>query len=238
MSDQNPTSWKKRIFNFIRSLFTGSEINGTPADNNGKQTSFDGTTSAHSNGEEKSVDDTFSAGGNGEETSSVKEVHVPSDSNGKQASSLNYFQRNKEDKQFETFCTQHLPDCLVEEVEIKNTIPDPLLLVFNLPPVNRQDNFKVLYDYLEDIDTTFKIKGKTEFILVMISFDGNVSNNPPNVMTDSLFRKLKNTLHEGWKFKSYINIIYADEYDYTECEINIKSREKLKECRVLLASHS
>lgn len=83
-------------------------------------------------------------------------------------------------------------------------------------------------------DTIF-FKGETDVILVQISFDGNFSSNPPNVINDSLFRKLKKTPKVSLKLKAYINIIYADEYDYIDCEINREAREKL--C-MLFASNS
>lgn len=69
-----------------------------------------------------------------------------------------YCQKDKEDKNFEKFCTIFLPDCPLKEIKDKNTIPDRLILVLNLPPVNRQDDFKVLYGFIKDINEELDIK--------------------------------------------------------------------------------
>ncbi|XP_065943145.1 uncharacterized protein [Magallana gigas] len=209
-----------------------------------KQT--DGTTSAHSNGDETLVDVAVSADDNGGKTAlngtsadnNGKQTSLngtSADNNGKQTSCLYYCQKDTKDKEFEDFCTLSLSGCRVQKLVKGQKIPTPILLVLNLPPVNRQDIFEVISNYIVDINNTFDFKGETDVILVQISFDGNFSSNPPNVINDSLFRKLKKTPKVSLKLKAYINIIYADEYDYIDCEINREAQEKL--C-MLFASNS
>lgn len=138
---------------------------------------------------------------------------------------LYFCQRDEEDKQFENFCTLYLPKCRVQKLKKGQTIPGPLFLVLNIPPVNRQDNVKVISKSIDDIYRLFNIEEYSEVILVQISFDGNFSSNPPNMMDDVLFEKLE--IAVARKFNSYINIVYADGYDYTNSPFNMESAERL-----------
>lgn len=52
-----------------------------------------------------------------------------------------------------------LPDRPLREIKDKDSIPARLILVLNLPPVNRQDDFKVLCGFINDINKELKIKG-------------------------------------------------------------------------------
>lgn len=63
-------------------------------------------------------------------------------------------------------------------------------------------------------------------ILIQISHDGNNINSPPNLMTEKIFKKIKNQGH--FKFASFINIIYTGNNDFKNCIINGKAAEKLQ----------
>lgn len=71
-----------------------------------------------------------------------------------------YCQKDKEDKNFEKFCTIFLPDHPLREIKDNGSIPARLILVLNLPPVNRQDDFEVLCGFIKDINGKLEIKGK------------------------------------------------------------------------------
>lgn len=71
-----------------------------------------------------------------------------------------YCQKDKEDKNFEKFCTIFLPDHPLREIKDNDSIPARLILVLNLPPVNRQDDFEVLCGFIKDINGKLEIKGK------------------------------------------------------------------------------
>lgn len=57
-----------------------------------------------------------------------------------------------------------------------------------------------------------------DIILIHISFDGNNSINPPNVMNESIFESVKRNVM--WDIASYVNIIYTDMYTFEDCDIN------------------
>lgn len=65
-----------------------------------------------------------------------------------------------------------------------------------------------------------------ETVLVQISFDGNYSENPPNVMKKYIFERLQHAVN--WNFASYIDIVYTGAYNFTECETNEKAVRMLK----------
>lgn len=63
-------------------------------------------------------------------------------------------------------------------------------------------------------------------ILVHISFDGNNIENPPNLMTDETFERIKIRLERN--FVSYINIVNTGDHNFQECDINRNAANKLK----------
>lgn len=65
-----------------------------------------------------------------------------------------------------------------------------------------------------------------EIILVQISFDGNYSENPPNVMNKYIFERLQHAVN--WNFASYIDIVYSGAYNFTKCETNEKAKRRFK----------
>lgn len=62
--------------------------------------------------------------------------------------------------------------------------------------------------------------------LVQISFDGNCSQNPPNLMTNTVFDALQNNVNIY--FDLYINIIYTDDYNFIKCKKNEEATEGIK----------
>lgn len=77
-----------------------------------------------------------------------------------------------------------------------------------------------------------------DMILVQISFDGNNSENPPNLMTDDTFERIQIRLKR--KFASYINIVYTGKHNFEDCDMNRNAANKLtslskkEERRILL----
>lgn len=71
-----------------------------------------------------------------------------------------------------------------------------------------------------------------EIILIQISFDGNNSINPPNVMNENIFESVKRKAM--WDISSYINIIYKDMYTFEDCDIN---RSAVREFYSLSSKH-
>lgn len=65
-----------------------------------------------------------------------------------------------------------------------------------------------------------------DMILVQISFDGNNSENPPNLMTDDTFERIQIRLKR--KFASYINIVYTGKHNFEDCDNNRNAANKLK----------
>lgn len=68
--------------------------------------------------------------------------------------------------------------------------------------------------------------GNEDIILIQISFDGNNIENPPNLMTDDTFERIKIRLKR--KFASYINIVYTGKHSFEDCDINRNAAEKMK----------
>lgn len=69
--------------------------------------------------------------------------------------------------------------------------------------------------------------GREDIILIQISFDGNNSDCPPDLMEGYSFQRLKNEVNLN--FVSCINIIYTGNYDFKDCDINNKAKRKLLE---------
>lgn len=70
------------------------------------------------------------------------------------------------------------------------------------------------------------LAGDTTISLVQLSFDGNNSINPPNLMNEDTFDMLKHRLE--LQLASFINIIYTDVYDFEDCGINKRAAIMLK----------
>lgn len=69
--------------------------------------------------------------------------------------------------------------------------------------------------YKNNISKFFFVDIK-DIILIQISFDGNNSINPPNVINESIFESVKRNVE--WDIASYVNIIYTDTFE--DCDIN------------------
>lgn len=62
--------------------------------------------------------------------------------------------------------------------------------------------------------------------LIQISFDGNNRYNPPNLITGDIFERLKNEL--DLEITSCIDIIYTNEYDFVDCDINRRAAKDIE----------
>lgn len=58
--------------------------------------------------------------------------------------------------------------------------------------------------------------GHEDIRLIQISFDGNNETNPPNLMNDKIFYKIK----VQWNIGSFINIVHTDEKKFVACSTN------------------
>lgn len=58
--------------------------------------------------------------------------------------------------------------------------------------------------------------------LIQISFDGNNSRNPPNLIEGDIFERVQYEvkLKTGFCINSCIDVIYKDAYEFIQCEIN------------------
>lgn len=83
----------------------------------------------------------------------------------------------------------------------------------------------VLYSYIILYYYYITFSDKRELILVQISYDGNNSINPPNLAKGSTFETLKAEFE--FNLVACIDIIYRDEYDFENCEINKKAVRNL-----------
>nr|XP_034316031.1 serine-rich adhesin for platelets-like isoform X2 [Crassostrea gigas] len=142
--------------------------------------------------------------------------------------SIFYCQKDDDDKHFKKFCKKFLQNVSIKQLRNEEDAPVQVFLVLDLPIDNRQDITGVLSKLIMQTMTKHQFNGNTKVHLVHISFDGNCSRFPPNLMNDSLFEELKNTVN--WNFESYIDIIYTDDYLFTDCDINIKAAKKLRLC--------
>lgn len=68
--------------------------------------------------------------------------------------------------------------------------------------------------------------GKDDIVLIQISFDGNNIDDPPNLMTDKTFERIKKRL-KG-KVVSYINIVYTGKHLFHGCNINRDAADELR----------
>lgn len=133
---------------------------------------------------------------------------------------LYYCQNNDADERFQTFCGQFLPDLSVKRFEKGNRIPKGLCMILLLPNDNRQNNADVLCDLIKDNVTKYDLTDdQTKNItLVQISFDGNNTYKPPNLMNEDIFETIN--LTTDCKFFSFINITYSDENNFERYTIN------------------
>nr|XP_034321647.1 uncharacterized protein LOC117688069 isoform X3 [Crassostrea gigas] len=134
--------------------------------------------------------------------------------------------QDNEDRILKKFWTQFLPrDPFPRELDSKEPSDVRLLMVFILPSVNRQNNVEALCNYISKVKEKYHLDDKREFTLVQISFDGNNSINPQNLVKGSTFATLKAEFE--FNLVSCIDIIYRDEYDFENCEINEKAARNL-----------
>lgn len=62
--------------------------------------------------------------------------------------------------------------------------------------------------------------------LVQISFDGNNTHKPPNLMNDDIFEIIN--FKTGRNFSSFINITYSDENNFKFCTVNRRAARELQ----------
>lgn len=95
-----------------------------------------------------------------------------------------------------------------------------LFSMFKILNIDFNEIWRVLSSWL------FFFLENEAIILVHISFDGNNIENPPNLMTDETFERIKIRLERN--FVSYINIVYTGDHKFQECDINRNAANKLK----------
>lgn len=140
---------------------------------------------------------------------------------------LYYCQKDEGDAEFQKFCTSFLPKHLdVKELDSTEPFPGRVFLVLFLPTVNRQNNVDVLTNHITQIMEKHNLREPKDIRLIQISFDGNNSSNPPNLMNNDIFERLESNL--GLKIKSFINIIYTDLFHFKECAINRSAVNELQ----------
>lgn len=71
----------------------------------------------------------------------------------------------------------------------------------------------------------FLFQGNQQICVVYISFDGNNSQSPPNLMNKSVFEEIQS---KETRLSSYINIIFTDDYNFIDCSINEEAANDLK----------
>lgn len=141
---------------------------------------------------------------------------------------LYYCQNNDADERFQTFCGQFLPDLPVKKFEKGDNIPKGLCMILLLPNDNRQNNADVLCHLIKDNMTKYDLKDNQieNITLTQISFDGNNTYKPPNLMNEDIFETIN--LETGVNFLSFINITYSDENNFERCTINKTAARKLR----------
>lgn len=65
------------------------------------------------------------------------------------------------------------------------------------------------------------IEAKHDIRLVQISFDGNNTNNPPNLIEGDVFERVNNEVNG--LVNSCIDVIYKDAYEFIHCDVNQKA---------------
>lgn len=65
------------------------------------------------------------------------------------------------------------------------------------------------------------IEAKHDIRLVQISFDGNNTNNPPNLIEGDAFERVNNEVNG--LVNSCIDVIYKDAYEFIHCDVNQKA---------------
>lgn len=138
--------------------------------------------------------------------------------------SLYYFQNDYGDGNFEKFCRKFLPKYSVNQLTDRPITSEQSILVLILPIDNRQNVLDVLSDLIEQAMKKHDFSGKQQICVVHISFDGNNSQRPPNLMNRTVFEALQS---KTTRLSSYINIIYTDDYNFIECGVNRDAAEEL-----------
>lgn len=65
------------------------------------------------------------------------------------------------------------------------------------------------------------IEAKDDIRLVQISFDGNNSSNPPNLIDGNTFERVNNKVNGI--INSCIDVVYKDAYEFIHCDVNQKA---------------
>lgn len=71
------------------------------------------------------------------------------------------------------------------------------------------------------------IEAKHDIWLVQISFDGNNSSNPPNLIEGDIFERVNNEVNG--LIHSCIDIIYKDAYEFIHCDVNQNAAATLEQ---------
>lgn len=81
------------------------------------------------------------------------------------------------------------------------------------------------------VSCCFLVLGSQDIALIQISFDGNNSDSPPNLMEGNIFKRLKNEV--ALNLVSCIDIIYTGDFYFEDCSINRRAAKYCQKERLL-----